>query len=83
MELKELRSLDLLDCPVTNEEEYRSRVFEWMPSLLSLDGLDRDGQEVDSEEDGEDEEEEDDEEDDEDEETGLDALLNDDLGSVS
>ena len=71
---------------MTNEEDYRSRVFDWMPSLQSLDGLDKDGHEVDSEEEGEEEEEEEGEgedEDEDDEETGLDALLNDDLGSVS
>ena len=76
-----MRSLDLLDCPVTNMEDYCSRVFEMLPSLKCLDGLDKDGQEVDSDEE-EEEEEEEDEEEEEEEETGLDALLNDDLGSV-
>ena len=75
--------LDLLDCPVTNIEDYRNRVFEFLPSLKSLDGLDKEGQEVDSEEEEEEEGEEEEEEEEDEEETGLDALLNDNFDSVS
>ena len=73
-----MNSLDLFDCPITGLKEYRDQVFQLLPTLKSLDGLDRDGQEVESE----DEEEEVEEDEEEEEETGLDALLNEDLGSV-
>ncbi len=50
-------SLDLLDCPVTRVNGYREKVFELLPSLTSLDGLTRQGEEV-EESDSEQEEEE-------------------------
>lgn len=66
-------------------EDYRSQVFELLTSLQSLDGLNRNGEEVESEGDEEEEEEKDVESEDEDDdgEPGLDYLLNNDLKSVS
>ncbi len=82
--LATLVSLDLYNCPVTSLQEYRSQVFQLLPSLKSLDGLNEKGDEVESE--GEEEEEEGDSEggdEDDDDEPGLDYLLNNDLRSVS
>lgn len=43
-------SLDLYNCPVTAIDNYRNQVFELLPSLNSLDGLDKSGEEVDDSE---------------------------------
>ena len=87
--LTKLTSLDLFNCPVTSLTEYRSQVFQLLPSLKSLDGLNEKGEEVDSEGEEEDEEEVDEEEEEEEEEEdeeedgpGLDYLLNSELRSV-
>lgn len=40
-----LNSLDLLGCPITLIDEYAKLVFELIPSLEVLDGLDKDGEE--------------------------------------
>ncbi|KAF2351998.1 Leucine-rich repeat domain L domain-like [Trinorchestia longiramus] len=73
-----LVNLDLFNCDVVNEEDYRNKVFDLIPSLVYLDGFDKEGNELDDEDDdedaagnnrvdGEDEEEDiDDEEDDDD-----------------
>ena len=37
-ELKELRNLDLFNCEITNEENYREKVFELLTELWYLDG---------------------------------------------
>lgn len=34
-----LRSLDLFNCDVTTREDYREKVFQFLPSLKYLDGL--------------------------------------------
>lgn len=75
-------SLDLYNCPITSLEDYRAQVFQLLPALQFLDGINEKGEELESEgeEDGDDEEEE---EEDEEEEPGLDYLLNNDLASVS
>lgn len=39
--LKNLKSLDLFNCEVTNADDYKNRVFEMIPSLRYLDGCDR------------------------------------------
>lgn len=77
-----LTSLDLYNCPITNTENYRSRVFELLTSLQCLDGLNEKGEELESDGEGENGEEEEEDDDDE-EEPGLDYLLNNDLRSVS
>ena len=50
-ELKELRTLDLFNCEVTNLEGYRESVFELLKDLHYLDGFDRDDQEAEEDED--------------------------------
>jgi len=66
--LPSLRCLDLTRCEVTSAENYRATVFESIPSLKILDGLNEEGDEVDydEEEEEDDDEEEDGGEDDED-----------------
>ncbi|XP_052096492.1 acidic leucine-rich nuclear phosphoprotein 32 family member A-like isoform X2 [Mytilus californianus] len=74
-----LKSLDLFNCEVTNEEEYKDRVFELLSQLKYLDGYDQNDEEAededdddgevdgdDDDEDGEVEGEDDDDDDDED-----------------
>ncbi|XP_065661990.1 acidic leucine-rich nuclear phosphoprotein 32 family member B isoform X2 [Hydra vulgaris] len=69
--LSYLKSLDLFNCDVTTEKDYRNKVFELIPQLKFLDGTDRDQEEV---EQTESEEEGDDEEVDEDDDEDLDEL---------
>lgn len=68
-EFSNLTSLDLFNCEVTNIENYRQKVFDLLPSLMFLDGYDKDDKEAEDseneEEDGHDEDEEQDGEDDE------------------
>eukprot|EP00656_Telonema_subtile_P054591 TRINITY_DN8201_c0_g1_i1.p1 TRINITY_DN8201_c0_g1~~TRINITY_DN8201_c0_g1_i1.p1 ORF type:complete len:234 (-),score=94.31 TRINITY_DN8201_c0_g1_i1:108-809(-) len=45
-----LRSLDLFECEVSKNPEYREKVFGKLGSLVYLDGTDRDGNEEDDEE---------------------------------
>jgi len=47
-QLEHLASLDLFNCPVTQEEDYREQTFSLLSSLTCLDGIDRAGQEVES-----------------------------------
>jgi len=61
--LKNLKCLDLFNCEVTTEKDYRAKVFKLLPQLCFLDGTDASGKE-DVEEESEDEEGEEDEEDD-------------------
>ena len=44
--LEKLETLDLLDCPLTRQEDYRAQVFALLPGLRSLDGLNQAGEEV-------------------------------------
>ena len=37
-ELKELKSLDLYNCEVMNEENYKDKVFDLLEGLVYLDG---------------------------------------------
>lgn len=37
--------MDLFGCPVTNQLEYRDQVFQLLPNLHLLDGMDREGKE--------------------------------------
>lgn len=46
--LKNLYSLDLIGNPVCELENYQEMVFEMIPSLEVLDGLNQEGDEVDS-----------------------------------
>jgi len=87
--LKNLKSLDLFNCELTTEKDYRSKVFKLLPQLCFLDGTDASGKE-DVEEESEDEEGEEDEDDlieeeeglDEEDEEGLDDGLEDGLDDL-
>ncbi|XP_076082089.1 acidic leucine-rich nuclear phosphoprotein 32 family member A-like isoform X1 [Mytilus galloprovincialis] len=46
-----LKSLDLFNCEVTNEEEYKDRVFELLSQLKYLDGYDQNDEEAEDEDD--------------------------------
>lgn len=67
-----LRELDMYGCPMTNKEDYRDAVFEMLPNLKYLDGLDPDGNEK-----PEDDEDEDDYGEDGEEDEDGDSLLED------
>lgn len=41
--LKHLTHLDLFNCPVTEGEDYREKVFDLLPNLVYLDGMNREG----------------------------------------
>lgn len=58
-EFTKLASLDLLECPIASEENYRDDVLKYLSQLVYLDGIDREGNaEPDSDEDYEFDEEE-------------------------
>ncbi|XP_037077422.1 acidic leucine-rich nuclear phosphoprotein 32 family member A-like [Pollicipes pollicipes] len=64
-DLANLKNLDLFHCEVTNLEKYRDEVFKMLPSLVGLDGFDKNEEEVEDSDDemnGVDEEEDGDEE---------------------
>jgi hypothetical protein len=81
-DLSELKNLDLFNCEVTNVEGYREKLFEMLPSLVYLDGFNKENEEneeEDEDDENEDEEngeegEEDDEDEDDEEEVGLSYL---------
>ncbi|RUS68966.1 hypothetical protein EGW08_023272, partial [Elysia chlorotica] len=58
-DLKDLTSLDLFNCEVTNNEQYREKVFAKLPQIVYLDGFDREEKEQ-EDVDGEEEEDDDD-----------------------
>ncbi|XP_048366846.1 acidic leucine-rich nuclear phosphoprotein 32 family member E isoform X1 [Sphaerodactylus townsendi] len=64
--LKNLKSLDLFNCEVTNLEDYRESVFELLQQITYLDGFDQDDNEAPDSQD-EDDEDGDEDEDEEDE----------------
>ena len=64
--LTKLENLDLSLNPIAEIEDYRSKLFEFIPSLKILDGTDKEGNEYSSESDDEAESEECEEEKDED-----------------
>ena len=55
-----LKKINLLDNPVCQNEDYKQKLFEMIPSLMSVDGIDREGNEVESTLYGEEDEEADD-----------------------
>jgi len=77
-----LKSLDLFNCEVTNNEQYREKVFETLTQLVYLDGFDKeekeqedaDGEDDDDDDDDEGSNEDDDDDDDDEDEVGLDYL---------
>ncbi|XP_069074322.1 acidic leucine-rich nuclear phosphoprotein 32 family member E [Pleurodeles waltl] len=61
--LKNLKSLDLFNCEITNQEDYRETIFELLPQITFLDGFDQEDNEApDSEEEDEDGEDDDEDE---------------------
>lgn len=69
--LKNLKSLDLFNCEITNLEDYRESIFELLQQITYLDGFDQEDNEApDSEEEEEDEDGDEDEEDEEEDEAG-------------
>ncbi len=50
-ENQEIRELDFIDCPISNEPDYRKKLFELFPNLDVLDGIDKDGNVIEDEED--------------------------------
>jgi acidic leucine-rich nuclear phosphoprotein 32 family protein A/C/D len=44
--LENLKSLDLFNCDITQEDTYRKRVFEALPNLKFLDGFDKEDKEA-------------------------------------
>ncbi|KAB0369200.1 hypothetical protein FD755_019205 [Muntiacus reevesi] len=66
--LKNLKSLDLFNCEITNLEGYRESIFELLQQITYLDGFDQEDNEApDSEEEDDEDGDEDDEEEEEDE----------------
>ncbi|XP_059688141.1 acidic leucine-rich nuclear phosphoprotein 32 family member E isoform X4 [Pelecanus crispus] len=66
--LKNLKSLDLFNCEITNLEDYRDSIFELLQQITYLDGFDQEDNEApDSEDDDDEEGDEDDDDEDEDE----------------
>lgn len=47
--MSNLKNIDLLSNDVTQEADYRKKVFEMFPLLEVLDGTNQEGEEVDSE----------------------------------
>lgn len=69
--LKNLKSLDLFNCELTNLEDYRDKIFCKLPQITYLDGFDQEDNEApDSEEEEDDESEEDEYPEDEEDEAG-------------
>lgn len=62
--LKNLKSLDLFNCEITNLEDYRESIFELLQQITYLDGFDQEDNEA------PDSEEEDDEDDEDEDEAG-------------
>uniref|UniRef100_G3UFF4 Acidic leucine-rich nuclear phosphoprotein 32 family member n=1 Tax=Loxodonta africana TaxID=9785 RepID=G3UFF4_LOXAF len=67
--LKNLKSLDLFNCEITNLEDYRESIFELLQQITYLDGFDQEDNEAPeaSEEEDDDDGDEDDEDEDDDE----------------
>ncbi len=52
--MQSLQSLDLYNCEVTTQNNYREKVFELLPNLKHLDGLDQQDNEAEGSSEGED-----------------------------
>ena len=66
--LSNLVNLDMGQNPIEDKENYREKVFKLFPNLMVLDGVDKDGNEIQSEDEEEDYGEEDEDDDEEGEE---------------
>jgi len=70
-DLPSLKSVDLFNCEVTSDENYRDKVFAMLPQIVYLDGFDTDDHECEDDDedgdlDGDDDEDDDEENEDED-----------------
>lgn len=72
--LKELQSLDLCNCEVSNTDGFKEKVFELLEGLLYLDGFDKNGEEADLQDGDDFSDDDDEEEDDEEDDVGLEYL---------
>ncbi|XP_010137681.1 PREDICTED: acidic leucine-rich nuclear phosphoprotein 32 family member E isoform X2 [Buceros rhinoceros silvestris] len=61
--LKNLKSLDLFNCEITNLEDYRDSIFELLQQITYLDGFDQEDNEAPDSEDDDDEDDDDEDED--------------------
>lgn len=52
--LKNLKSLDLFNCEITNLEDYRDSIFELLQQITYLDGFDQEDNEAPDSEDDDD-----------------------------
>lgn len=68
--LKNLKSLDLFNCEITNLEDYRESIFELLQQITYLDGFDQEDNEAPDTEDDDDDEDGDEEEEEEEDEAG-------------
>uniref|UniRef100_A0A8D0FVB1 Acidic leucine-rich nuclear phosphoprotein 32 family member n=1 Tax=Strix occidentalis caurina TaxID=311401 RepID=A0A8D0FVB1_STROC len=68
--LKNLKSLDLFNCEITNLEDYRDSIFELLQQITYLDGFDQEDNEAPDSEDDDDEEGDEDDDDEEEDEAG-------------
>lgn len=53
--LKNLKSLDLFNCEITNLEDYRDSIFDLLQQITYLDGFDQEDNEAPDSEDDDDE----------------------------
>ena len=51
--MEKLTSLDLYNCPVTLVKSYREQIFEFLPKLETLDGINSKGEETTQSDNGE------------------------------
>lgn len=49
--LKQLQSLEVFNCELTNNDDYRTKIFEQLEDVLFVDGFDREGQPAPNEDD--------------------------------
>nr|XP_028565095.1 acidic leucine-rich nuclear phosphoprotein 32 family member E [Podarcis muralis] len=68
--LKNLKSLDLFNCEITNLEDYRESVFDLLQQITYLDGFDQEDNEAPDSEDEEDEDGDEDEDEEEEDKAG-------------
>ena len=54
--LESLSNINLVDNPISEQDDYQKKMFEMFPQLEVLDGVDKDGAEVLSEEEDEEDE---------------------------
>lgn len=68
--LKNLKSLDLFNCEITNLEDYRESIFELLQQITYLDGFDQEDNEAPDSEEEDDEDGDEDEDEEEEDEAG-------------